>query len=104
MSGKKIYTSHPHPLTVLYSTLENYAAVSNRVLTGTPGSLLKRTNADQFSYYARQFYDALGKKRERYVAGPIGHQDADQKAEDLQTQIEELKGIVREIRLLGREG
>ena len=65
---------------------------------------MKRTNADQFLYYARQYYDVLGKKRERHVAGPISHQDADQKAEDLQTQIEELKGIVREIRLLGREG
>ena len=48
---------------------------------GTPGSVLRRRNASQFEFYTHQFYDALGAKRERYVAGPVGSTEAEAAAE-----------------------
>lgn len=88
----------------MFSDLENHAATVGRVLIGTPGSLLQRENAAGFRFHARQYYDADGKKRERYVAGPVGDETADQVAGELRNQIEQANATIGDIRLLGREG
>lgn len=104
MATRLLYALHPRPLTVLYGELENHAAAQHVVLVGTPGSLLERHNAGGFRFYARQFYDAEGRKREAYVAGPIGDEQADVRAEALRQQIDQVKEVLADVRLLGREG
>ena len=99
-----LFTPHPRPLTVLHGDLENHAAQPREVVVGTPGSVVERTNASGFRFYAHAFYDGEGRKRERYLGGPIGAAAADTLAKDLRERIRELKELVPSFRLLGREG
>ena len=71
------YPHHPTSLTTLFSEIEAFALAQEKVFVGTPGSVLRRRNASQFEFYAHQYYDALGTKRERYVAGPVGSREAE---------------------------
>ena len=89
---------------MLYSDLETRAAGIIEVFTGTSGSVIERRNAQGFPFYAHQFYDAERKKRERYVAGPIGSADAELTASRLRERIEEAQALTNSLRLLGREG
>lgn len=100
----RLYTLHPKPLTVLYGDLEAHAHSQPQVLLGTAGSLLQRRNAAGFEFYARQFYDGDGKKRESYVAGPVGSPEAEAVAAALRSQMDDLKALTGDLRLLGREG
>jgi hypothetical protein len=99
-----LYTPHSRALAVLYADLENHAVGQREVFVGTAGSVLERQNAAGFRFYAHQSYEADGKKRERYVAGPVGSATADAAAEQLRTDIREVKALVPSLRLLGREG
>ena len=101
---RKLYTLHNQALQTLHMDLENQATLEPTVLLGTPGTLLIRKNADGLRFYSRQFYDASGKQREAYVAGPVGSTAAEQRAEALKLQIDQSKAISKELRLLGREG
>jgi hypothetical protein len=103
MSGPR-YTEHPRALTVLYSDLERYALSQKQVFVGTAGSVIQRQNASGFPFYAHQYYDGEGKKREKYLAGPAGDPIPDTAADDLRTRIRELKDLVPSLRMLGREG
>ena len=103
MSARPLYDPHAAPLTVLYGDLENLARGQSVVFVGTAGSLLERQNAGGFRFYARQFYDGDGKKREQYVSGPVGDPDADATAAALRTRIDEVKSAASHLRLLGRE-
>jgi hypothetical protein len=99
-----LYTSHSRALTVLYSDLESYALGQQEVFTGTAGSVIERSNAAGFRFHAHQFYDGEGKKRERYLGGPVGNPEADAAAEAIRARIRELKALVPSLRMLGREG
>jgi hypothetical protein len=99
-----VYRAHPAPLTTLFSDVESFALSEREVLVGTPGTILTRTNASGFAFYAHQYYDALGIKRERYIGGPVGDDDVDGAADDLRTRIEDVKRLLPSIRLLAREG
>src|SRR3990170_3096435 len=99
-----LYTPHRRALTVLYADLESHALQQRDVFVGTAGSVVERKNASGFRFYAHQFYDAEGKKREQYLAGPVGSRDADTAAENMRERINELKEVVSSLRLLGREG
>ena len=99
-----LFTPHRRALTVLYADLESHALGQHEVFVGTAGSVIERKNASGFRFYAHQFYDGEGKKRERYLAGPAGDPKADAAAADLRERIKELKEIVPSLRLLGREG
>lgn len=48
------------------------------MFTGTPGSIVERTNAGGFRFYVHQSYRG-GERRqsERYLAGPVGSPEAD---------------------------
>ena len=98
------YGLQPPALITLFSELETFALSQDKVLIGTPGSVLKRRNAGGFEFYAHQYYDALGAKRERYVAGPVGDSQADRAAAELQLKVDDVKRVNPSIRLLIREG
>lgn len=99
-----LYELHAPALMALYGDLENFARAQPAVLPGTPGSVLERTNASGFRFYAHQYYDANGKKVERYLAGPVGDAAADAKAKELGQRIGEINAALKNVRLLGREG
>lgn len=99
-----LYTPHNRALTVLYTDLEGYTSQQQEAFIGTAGSVIERKNASGFRFYAHQFYDGDGKKRERYLAGPVGSHEADLAAENLRVRIRELKEITTSLRMLGREG
>jgi hypothetical protein len=89
---------------VLHADLENHAIAQAEVFVGTAGSVVERRNASSFAFYAHQFYDADGKKRERYLAGPVGSPDADKAAGELRSRIRDVKELVPSLRMLAREG
>lgn len=99
-----LYAVHPASLATLFSELEAFALAQAESFVGTAGSVLQRRNASGFEFYAHQYYDALGARRERYVAGPAGGPEADAAAEELKTRIGEVNRVAPLIRLLGREG
>jgi hypothetical protein len=99
-----LYTLHGRHLATLFAEIETYALGQREVFVGTAGSVVQRTNASGFPFYAHQYYDGDGQRRETYLAGPVGSPDADSAAENLRIRIRELKGLVPSLRLLGREG
>ena len=104
MAKTTLYTPHRRALTVLYADLESHALDQREVFVGTAGSVIERKNATGFRFYAHQYYDGEGKKREQYLAGPVGNPQADAAAENVRDRIQELKELVPSLRLLGREG
>lgn len=101
---RPLYVAHSRPLTVLYADVEAVALQRVQAFLGTAGSVIERTNASGFRYYAHQSYAPDGKQRERYLAGPVGDPDADARAAALRARIAEVKDLVPTLRLLGREG
>ena len=99
-----LWTAHPQALNVMYANLEIHALQHREAFVGTAGSVIERKNASDVRFYAHQYYDAAGKQRERYLAGPVGAAEADAKAEELRARILELKTLVPTFRMLGREG
>lgn len=104
MGSAPLYTPHSRALTVLYSDLDGYARSQREVFVGTAGTVLERANAGGFRFYAHQYYDGEGRKREKYLAGPVGGGDPDAAAQRMRIRIAELKDIVPSLRMLGREG
>lgn len=99
-----LYRAHPRALTTQYEDVERHGLDLREVFTGTAGTVLERTNASGFRFYAHKAYDADGKARERYVAGPVGDPEADAAATALRERIAEMKALVPRLRLLAREG
>jgi hypothetical protein len=103
-TAKRLYESHETALSTLYGDLENFARGQGDAFPGTPGTVLERSNAKGFRFYAHQYYEADGGKTEKYVAGPIGETAADAMARDLRDKIQAVAGAQKSIRLLAREG
>lgn len=99
-----LYTPHSRPLTTLYSEIEQAAGQLGTVSPGTPGNVVVRSNATGARFYAHQFYDADGKKRERYLAGPVGNAEADASATRLRDAIISTGTHIKDMRLLFRQG
>jgi hypothetical protein len=100
----RLYTIHERALTTLFSDIESHALSQSEAFVGTAGAVIERTNASDFRFYAHQYYDGDGKRRERYVAGPVGSVEADAAAASLRARINEVKDLVPSLRMLGREG
>jgi len=100
----RLYETHPRALATLFAETETYALSQTEVFVGTAGTVMERSNAAGYRFYAHQFYDASGRKRERYLAGPVGSAEADELAEGVRSRIEDLRTILPSLRLLGREG
>lgn len=99
-----LYSRHERSLSVLYSDIESHARQAHTVFLGTAGSVIQRRNAGGTMFYSHQYYDGEGKKRERYLAAPVGAAEADAQAAALREKIAEIKALVPSLRLLGREG
>ena len=99
-----LYGRHEMALTTLYDDVERHALSQREVFVGTAGSVIERTNAAGFRFYAHQFYDPHGKQRERYLAGPVGAAEAEEAAAELRVAIQDLKKRIPSVRLLIREG
>ena len=99
-----LYSLHARTLTVLYEDVERQALEQKQPFVGTAGTVIERKNAAGFRFYVHKAYDAEGKARERYLAGPVGDREADAAAEALRDRIREAKELVPKLRLLGREG
>jgi hypothetical protein len=99
-----LFTFHARALQTLHTDLESYGLGAHPAFVGTAGSIIERANASGFRFFAHQFYDGNGKKRERYLAGPVGSPAAEAAAEALRERIRELKDLVPSFRMLGREG
>jgi hypothetical protein len=99
-----LYTRHNRALGLLYTDVEQFALAQGEAFVGTPGSIVERQNASGFRFYSHQYYDGDGKKRERYLAGPIGAPEADGAAAALRGRIEDARQIAGSLRTLGREG
>jgi len=99
-----LYYRHEKSLSALYSDIESHARQVQTVFPGTAGSVIQRKNAGGTVFYSHQYYDGEGKKRERYLAAPVGAAAADAQAGALRDKIAEVKALVPALRLLGREG
>src|SRR4051812_40059291 len=104
MARRSLYVPHSRALTVLHADLESHAVTGAPAFSGTAGSVIERKNASGFRFYAHQYYDGDGRKRESYLAGPVGGAAADATAEQTRLRIREIKALVPSLRMLGREG
>lgn len=103
-STKPLYALHSAALSLEYGNIENAAAGQDQVILGTPGSVTEQSNKDGVRYYTHQYYDGDGKKRQEYIAGPVGSDEADAAADEMRARIEEANDLVKTLRMLGREG
>ncbi len=95
---------HPPSLQTAYGDVENAVATMDQVFLGTAGSIVEATNQEGYRYYVHRFYDGARKRRDEYLAGPVGDSSADATAEDLRARIAETKALVTTLRMLAREG
>lgn len=98
---KPLYRSASQSLQTLFGSIDGMAKVGIPVFPGSPGSVSVRKNQTGSEYYVRRHYDGSGSQRESYI-GLVG--EADASAARLREQIEEVKAIQKEVRLLMREG
>lgn len=101
---KNLYVRHSRALNLEYAEIETFALQQPSVFLGTAGSVIKRTNASGFEYYAHKFLDGERKPREHYLAGPVGSEVAELAADEIRARIAEVKNVVPTLRMLGREG
>jgi len=83
----------------LFGSIDGHAKAGAPVFTGSAGTIAKRKNQNGVEFYVHRFYDGSGKQQERYL-GVAGEFDP----EPLQGQIDKVKALVPELRLLVREG
>src|SRR6266852_3819573 len=100
----RLFTFHSRGLAATYGDLENQAIAQDEAPLATPGSVLVRSNAGGFRFYALQQYDHEGRRHESYLGGPTGDASAEEAASRTRKRIEEQRDIVGLIRLLVREG
>jgi hypothetical protein len=97
-----LFTRHSTLLQTAYSELKRRALEQPAVLAGTPGSVGVRIVSGR-SFYYRQFYDALGKKRAEYI-GPTEEASAQARAQLMREAVELASVLVKEARVLARDG
>ena len=100
----RLFSLHSRGLAASHADLENHALAQDRAFAGTPGSVLERSNASGFRFYALQQYGPDGRKHESYLAGPIGDPAAEDAAGAARRAIAEQRDVVASARLLIREG
>lgn len=88
-------------LSTLFGSIDGHAKAGAPVFKGSAGSITKRKNQNGSEYYVHRFYGGAGTQQETYL-GIVG--ECDQQIATLQAQIEEVKALVPELRLLVREG
>lgn len=96
-----LYRSASPALQTLFGSIDGMARAGIPVFPGSPGSVSRRRNQAGAEYYVRRHYDGSGTQKETYI-GLVGAADA--AADALRAQIEEIKAVQKEVRLLIREG
>lgn len=96
-----LYRSASPALQTLFGSIDGMARAGIPVFPGSPGSVSRRRNQTGAEYYVRRHYDGSGTQKETYI-GLVGAADA--AADALRAQIDEVKAIQKEVRLLIREG
>lgn len=97
----RLYQSISPALSTLFGSIDGHAKADAPVFCGSAGSITKRKNQHGVEFYVRRFYGGDGKQHETYI-GTV--EEAGPKIDLLQRQIEEVKALLPEIRLLVREG
>jgi len=98
---RPLYRSASQSLKTLFGSIDGMSKAGIPVFPGSPGSVSIRKNQAGSAYYVRRHYDGSGSQKETYI-GLVG--EADESAASLREQIEEVKAIQKEVRLLIREG
>jgi len=88
-------------LSTLFASIDGNAKAGAPVFAGSAGSIARRQNQKGVGYYVRRFYGGDGRQQEAYL-GVVGELDV--QVETLRAQIDEVKALVPELRLLVREG
>lgn len=88
-------------LTTLFASIDGHAKAGAPVFSGSAGSIARRKNQNGVEYYVRRFYGGDGAQHETYL-GIVG--ECEERVDALRAQIEEVKALVPELRLLVREG
>ena len=97
--ASSLYQTIPHSMATLFGSIDGHVKAGAPVFIGAAGSIGKRMNQNGVEYYVHRFYGGAGTQRETYL-GIVGEYDT----APLQGQIEEVKALVPELRLLVREG
>lgn len=98
---RPLYRSASQSLKTLFGSIDGMAKAGIPVFPGTPGSVSVRKNQTGSEYYVRRHYDGSGSQKESYI-GLVG--ETDNNAAVLREQIDEVKAVQKEVRLLIREG
>lgn len=96
-----LFQSISPSLTTLFGSIDGHAKAGAPVFCGSAGSVAKRANQHGLEYFVHRFYGVDGKQHETYI-GTAG--DSKQKVDLLNAQIEEVKALLPDLRLLVREG
>ncbi len=99
-----LYARHTAGLAATYAEIENLSLNRPEILAGTPGSITVRQNGSGATFFARQYYDFDGRKRDDYIGGQPGTREGDALLADWRKRIAEATDLVRIVRLLAREG
>ena len=94
-----LYQTHSPSLSTLFGSIDGHVKAGAPVFIGAAGSIGKRRNQKGVEYYVHRFYGGAGTQQETYL-GIVGEYDTG----PLQAQIDEVKALVPELRLLVREG
>jgi hypothetical protein len=97
-----LFTKQPMALQIAFAELKRQSLEQRRLLIGTPGSVVVRTNAGRRFLY-RDYYDPLGKKAGDYI-GPEDDAAAQARAAEIREQIALANGLLEEASLLVKNG
>ena len=96
-----LFQSISPALTTLFGSIDGNAKAGFPVFSGSAGSISTRKNQNGVEYYVHRFYGGDGTQQEVYIGTVV---EAEQKAQLLRDQINEVKALTPELRLLVREG
>ena len=96
-----LFQSISPSLTTLFGSIDGNTRAGFPVFSGSAGSISIRKNQNGVEYYVHRFYGGDGTQQEVYIGTVV---EAEQKAQLLRDQINEVKALTPELRLLVREG
>jgi hypothetical protein len=98
-----LYQRHDQAYCAQLANIEQAAASQDKVLLGAPGTILEHRRGDLI-YYARQFMNAEGVKREESLGGPKGDPAVEARVQEVRDRILQGKDLVNRIRELAKLG
>ncbi|WP_213307400.1 GSU2403 family nucleotidyltransferase fold protein [Paraburkholderia sacchari] len=103
MLGSPLYQRHGQAFCTQLANVEQAAAAQDTVLIGAPGTIFEHKRAG-LVYYARQFMNPEGKKREESLGGPQGDPEVEARVAAMRERIAQGKDLVNRIRELAKLG